>query len=156
MRQRRADKVRFNDDHVTVGMVGYPNVGKSSVINVLIASKKVSVSATPGKTKHFQTLFCGDDKDLMLCDCPGLVFPSQVTSKEELVLAGILPLNHIRDYISPVALLTQLIPKLVLCSIFSIIINLHRRVFFLSDIFFPTLPHYRIGQTIAQSTRLDE
>ena len=92
-------------------MVGYPNVGKSSVINVLIASKKVSVSATPGKTKHFQTLFCGDDKDLMLCDCPGLVFPSQVTSKEELVLAGILPLNHIRDYISPVALLTQLIQK---------------------------------------------
>ena len=29
-------------------------------------------SATPGKTKHFQTLFCGSDREIMLCDCPGL------------------------------------------------------------------------------------
>ena len=46
-----------------------------------------------------------------LCDCPGLVFPSQVSTKEELVLAGILPLNHIRDHITPVALMCQLIDK---------------------------------------------
>lgn len=39
---------------VTVGLVGYPNVGKSSTINALIQDKKTSVSATPGKTKHFQ------------------------------------------------------------------------------------------------------
>lgn len=38
----------------TVGMVGYPNVGKSSTINTLLTYKKVSVSSTPGKTKHFQ------------------------------------------------------------------------------------------------------
>ena len=37
-----------------VGLVGYPNVGKSSTINSLLACKKVSVSSTPGKTKHFQ------------------------------------------------------------------------------------------------------
>jgi large subunit GTPase 1 len=47
----------------------------------------------------------------MLCDCPGLVFPSTVTTKEELVLAGILPVNHIRDWLSPVGLLVNLIPK---------------------------------------------
>lgn len=39
---------------VTIGLVGYPNVGKSSTINCLMQGKKVSVSATPGKTKHFQ------------------------------------------------------------------------------------------------------
>jgi len=38
---------------VTFGMVGYPNVGKSSVINVLFGTKKVSVGSMPGKTKHF-------------------------------------------------------------------------------------------------------
>ena len=40
----------------TIGLVGYPNVGKSSTVNVLVAEKKTCVSATPGKTKHFQTL----------------------------------------------------------------------------------------------------
>ena len=39
-----------------------------------VAAKKTGVSATPGKTKHFQTLELGDG--LMLADCPGLVFPS--------------------------------------------------------------------------------
>ena len=39
------------------------------------------------------------------------VFPSQVSIKEELVLAGVLPFNHIRDYTSPVELLTQMIPR---------------------------------------------
>ena len=34
--------------------VGYPNVGKSSTINTLFQGKKVPVSATPGRTKHFQ------------------------------------------------------------------------------------------------------
>ncbi|KAG1678847.1 Large subunit GTPase 1 [Nymphon striatum] len=54
----------------TIGLVGYPNVGKSSTINAIFKEKKVSVSATPGKTKHFQTLFVDDG--LCLCDCPGL------------------------------------------------------------------------------------
>lgn len=45
---------RLCDELVTVGLVGYPNVGKSSTINTLLVNKKVSVSSTPGKTKHFQ------------------------------------------------------------------------------------------------------
>lgn len=44
------------DDRLMVGMVGYPNVGKSSVINVLCGRKRVGVASMPGKTKHFQTL----------------------------------------------------------------------------------------------------
>ncbi len=43
-------------DRLMVGMVGYPNVGKSSVINVLCGRKRVGVASMPGKTKHFQTL----------------------------------------------------------------------------------------------------
>lgn len=39
---------------MTVGMVGYPNVGKSSTINTLLKKKVVPVSNTPGKTKHLQ------------------------------------------------------------------------------------------------------
>ena len=39
---------------VWIQQVGYPNVGKSSTINTILRNKKVSVSATPGHTKHFQ------------------------------------------------------------------------------------------------------
>ncbi|KAL8560637.1 hypothetical protein ACOMHN_062882 [Nucella lapillus] len=86
----------------TVGMVGYPNVGKSSTINTILQTKKVAVSATPGRTKHFQTLYV--EKDLMLCDCPGLVFPSFVNSKAELVVNGILPIDQLQDSEPPVEL----------------------------------------------------
>ena len=48
------DGPKVTEGITTVGLVGYPNVGKSSTINTLLAEKKVSVSATPGKTKHFQ------------------------------------------------------------------------------------------------------
>lgn len=40
--------------YLTVGFLGYPNVGKSSTLNALCGAKKTPVSATPGKTKHFQ------------------------------------------------------------------------------------------------------
>ena len=69
-----------------VGLTGYPNVGKSSTINALFGSKKTAVAATPGKTKHFQTLFVSES--LMLCDCPGLVLPKYASSKAEMVAAG--------------------------------------------------------------------
>ena len=70
-----------------VGTVGYPNVGKSSLINVLCGRKRVGVAAMPGKTKHFQTLLLeGDERELCLVDCPGLVFPSAESSRNEMVL----------------------------------------------------------------------
>ncbi|XP_076974035.1 large subunit GTPase 1 homolog isoform X2 [Tamandua tetradactyla] len=51
---------KVKDGQFTVGLVGYPNVGKSSTINTIMGNKKVSVSATPGHTKHFQgkLLYC--------------------------------------------------------------------------------------------------
>lgn len=95
-----------------VGMVGYPNVGKSSTINSLVGAKKVSVGATPGKTKHFQTIVI--DKELTLCDCPGLVFPNFAASRAELVLAGVLPVDELRERNSSVELLISRIPVEIL------------------------------------------
>eukprot|EP00735_Rhodelphis_limneticus_P000935 TRINITY_DN11470_c0_g1::TRINITY_DN11470_c0_g1_i1::g.10864::m.10864 TRINITY_DN11470_c0_g1::TRINITY_DN11470_c0_g1_i1::g.10864 ORF type:complete len:661 (+),score=158.79,sp/Q6NY89/LSG1_DANRE/44.43/3e-146,MMR_HSR1/PF01926.18/2.8e+02,MMR_HSR1/PF01926.18/56,MMR_HSR1/PF01926.18/2.7e-13,FeoB_N/PF02421.13/41,FeoB_N/PF02421.13/0.0001,DUF258/PF03193.11/0.0018,Sporozoite_P67/PF05642.6/0.0021,CDC45/PF02724.9/0.0046,Miro/PF08477.8/2.6e+02,Miro/PF08477.8/8.8e+03,Miro/PF08477.8/1.8,Vfa1/PF08432.5/5.8,DUF4611/PF len=97
---------------VTVGMVGFPNVGKSSTINVLCGTKKVSVSATPGKTKHFQTLLVTDR--ICLCDCPGLVFPSLAHTKADLICNGILPIDQMRDARSPTELVCQRVGRNVL------------------------------------------
>lgn len=55
----------------------------------------MAVGITPGKTKHFQTMNLTDN--ITLCDCPGLVFPSFVNTKSDLLLNGILPISQIRD-----------------------------------------------------------
>lgn len=111
-----------DEEHkLQVGLVGYPNVGKSSTINALIGSKKVSVSATPGKTKHFQTIHLSDR--VLLCDCPGLVFPNFATTKADLVCNGILPIDQMREYAGPVGLLTTRIPKRFLEATYGITIK---------------------------------
>lgn len=68
------EHVLYKNGILTVGCVGFPNVGKSSLMNALMGRKVVSVSKTPGHTKHFQTIFLTNT--VRLCDCPGLVFPT--------------------------------------------------------------------------------
>lgn len=101
-----------------VGMVGYPNVGKSSCVNVLRSASKdkhgvgarAAVSATPGKTKHLQTLLVRPD--LELCDCPGLVFPALVThGNAELLCAGVVPIARMREPTPPAALVAARTPR---------------------------------------------
>ncbi|KAL2355745.1 nucleolar GTP-binding protein 2 [Cryomyces antarcticus] len=104
-----------------IGLVGYPNVGKSSTINALIGAKKVSVSATPGKTKHFQTIHLSDS--VVLCDCPGLVFPNFATTKAELVCNGVLPIDQLREFTGPAALVAQRIPQAFLEAIYGMKIH---------------------------------
>ncbi|KAM9975246.1 hypothetical protein ACTFIW_000873 [Dictyostelium discoideum] len=99
---------RYNN-RVVVGLAGYPNVGKSSTINVLYGEKKVAVAATPGKTKYVQTIIL--DEEIVLLDCPGLVFPTLSTSKADLVCNGLLPIDQLRDFISPVDLICERLPR---------------------------------------------
>lgn len=103
---------RCKDGQLTVGLVGYPNVGKSSTINTIFRNKKVSVSATPGHTKHFQTLYV--EPGLCLCDCPGLVMPSFVSTKAEMICSGILPIDQMRDHVPAASFVCQTIPRHVL------------------------------------------
>ena len=102
-------RTRRPDGRVVVGMVGYPNVGKSSTVNALVAKKKTGVSATPGKTQHFQTLELG--AGLLLADCPGLVFPSFTSSRAELVCNGVLPIDRLTDVRQPIAVVASRIPR---------------------------------------------
>ncbi|KAI1296933.1 Large subunit GTPase 1 -like protein [Halotydeus destructor] len=106
--------------HITIGLIGYPNVGKSSTINTILTEKKASVSTTPGKTKHFQTLFVDDE--LCLCDCPGLVYPNFVTSKAEMVINGILPIDQLTDHVPATNIVASLIPRHIFESTYGIVL----------------------------------
>ncbi|CAF0914098.1 unnamed protein product [Rotaria sp. Silwood1] len=94
-------------NHITLGFTGYPNVGKSSILNSIVGHKVVSVSRTPGHTKHFQTIFL--TTTVRLCDCPGLVFPSFVERPLQ-ILAGIYPIAQVQEPYTPVGYLAQWLP----------------------------------------------
>lgn len=95
---------KYKDGILTIGCVGHPNVGKSSFMNALIGKKVVSVSRTPGHTKHFQTIFL--TKNIRLCDCPGLVFPSYYP-KQLQVLMGCYPISQLREPYSSIQYLAE-------------------------------------------------
>lgn len=113
-----ADTSGKRPENLVVGLVGYPNVGKSSTINSLLGEKKVSVSSTPGKTKHFQTIHLSPS--IILCDCPGLVFPQFATTAAELVCDGVLPIDQLREYTGPVTLVVRRIPRGILEGIYGL------------------------------------
>ncbi|KAL0858348.1 hypothetical protein ABMA27_012235 [Loxostege sticticalis] len=85
---------RYKNGVLTIGCVGQPNVGKSSLMNAVMGRKVVSVSKTPGHTKHFQTIFL--TQQVRLCDCPGLVFPSKVPRPIQ-ILMGSYPIAQLRE-----------------------------------------------------------
>ncbi|KAF7684567.1 Large subunit GTPase 1 [Astathelohania contejeani] len=83
--------IKYN---MNIGLVGYPNVGKSSTINSIFKQKKVQVSKTPGKTKHIQTLVF-NETGILISDCPGLIFSKH--TKSQLLLNGALNADQIMD-----------------------------------------------------------
>lgn len=110
--------VRSTPRHVVVGFVGYPNVGKSSTINALVGEKRAGVTSTPGKTKHFQTLIISDE--LILCDCPGLVFPSFSSSRYEMIASGVLPVDRMTEHRQAIQVVADRVPRHALESIYNI------------------------------------
>lgn len=70
---------------INVGIVGFPNVGKSSVINSLKRNQVCTVGPTPGLTKAMQTINL--DKHIRLLDSPGIVFAKREGQQSASMLA---------------------------------------------------------------------
>lgn len=105
---------------ITVGVLGYPNTGKSSVINAIIArcnaNKRVGCQTAPqaGTTQTIRSVKV--DNKLRVYDSPGICFAPEKKSKKvdehsRLVLIGALPPKHIGDPIPAVALLVKRLSK---------------------------------------------
>lgn len=108
------EHVSFKEGTLTIGCVGCPNVGKSSLMNGLCGRKVVSSSKTPGHTKHFQTIFL--TPSVRLCDSPGLVFPSLV-DKQLQILSGMYPVAQVQEPYTAVGYLAQRIPLIQILKV---------------------------------------
>jgi nuclear GTP-binding protein len=100
---RQFGKLHEDKKQISVGVIGYPNVGKSSVINTLISKKSCKVAPLPGETKIWQyiTLF----KRISLIDCPGVVVDAAGDTETDSVLKGVVRaerLEHPEDFIPAV------------------------------------------------------
>ena len=72
-------------ENIVVGVVGYPNTGKSSVINALAGGRKAKTSSISGFTRAIQKIKASNR--IMLLDTPG-VYPFEEKDEIKHVLIG--------------------------------------------------------------------
>jgi hypothetical protein len=68
---KKKSRRRYKWKPVSVGIIGYPNTGKSSLINALVGRKKTKVAAKPGHTRGIQWIKI--DSGIRLVDTPGVI-----------------------------------------------------------------------------------
>ncbi|XP_032901382.1 nucleolar GTP-binding protein 2 [Amblyraja radiata] len=99
---RQFGKLHSDKKQICVGFIGYPNVGKSSIINALRSKKVCKVAPIAGETKVWQYITLM--RRIFLIDCPGVVYPSGDT-ETEIVLKGVVQVEKIKcpeDHIAAV------------------------------------------------------
>ncbi|CAF2521910.1 unnamed protein product [Rotaria sp. Silwood2] len=86
---RQFSRLHQDKKQISIGFIGYPNVGKSSVINTL-RSEKVAPIAGETKVWQYITLM----KRMFLIDCPGIVYPAE-DSETDIVLKGVVRVENV-------------------------------------------------------------
>ncbi|KAH7353937.1 NGP1NT domain-containing protein [Plectosphaerella cucumerina] len=92
---RQYAKLHSDRKQISVGLIGYPNVGKSSVVNTLKSKKVANVAPIPGETKVWQYITL--TKKIYLIDCPGIVPPNQNDTPQDLVLRGTVRVENVEN-----------------------------------------------------------
>ncbi|VVA96775.1 unnamed protein product [Arabis nemorensis] len=103
---------------ITVGIIGLPNVGKSSLINSLKRAHVVNVGATPGLTRSLQEVHL--DKNVKLLDCPGVVMLKSSGNDASIALRNCKRIEKLDDPVSPVKEILKLCPTEMLVTLYKI------------------------------------
>lgn len=99
---------------VMVGVVGYPNVGKSSLVNQLKHSNASIVSPQPGTTKTTQEVAM--DKKVVLLDAPGVI-PKGEEDKDGLILRQAIKVTDTWEDFDAVGSVSDLLSKVEMSDI---------------------------------------
>ncbi|EPY21086.1 nuclear GTP-binding protein [Strigomonas culicis] len=78
---------------ISVGIIGYPNVGKSSLINTLRRKPVCKVAPIPGETKVWQ--YVALTKSIFLIDCPGVVYDRESNNDVQAILKGVVRVERL-------------------------------------------------------------
>lgn len=92
---RQFSSLHSDRKQISVGFIGYPNTGKSSIINTLRKKKVCTVAPIPGETKIWQYITLM--KRIYLIDCPGVVPPSNNDSEEDILLRGVVRVENVEN-----------------------------------------------------------
>lgn len=82
----------YKKRHLSVGFVGYPNTGKSSIINTLRNKTVCKVAPIPGETKVWQ--YIALTRSIYLIDSPGIV---PIADYDQAVLRGAVRVENIEE-----------------------------------------------------------
>lgn len=90
---RQFSSLHSDRKQISVGFIGYPNTGKSSIINTLRRKKVCTVAPIPGETKVWQYITLM--KRIFLIDCPGIVPPSPNDTEADILFRGVVRVEHV-------------------------------------------------------------
>lgn len=92
---KQFDKFHKDKKTISIGFIGYPNVGKSSVINTMKSKQVCKAAPIPGETKVWQ--YVNLTKRIYMIDCPGVVYDSENQNETDIVLKGVVRAERLLD-----------------------------------------------------------